>query len=137
MTRPCVEPRAKEEAGCGASTGATAWGGDRKKMAWNAVGTGRDGVQAGCTTGVAARNNMTATIEVPRANEEAGCGAATGATEWGGVGATVACDSAAAGQDAASAGCLAGWWRSMMGRPWTRLGRDIHCRAKGAVCLPW
>ena len=107
MTQPHVGPRTKEEAGCGAS-GTTAWCGDGTILAWNAVLTGRDGVPAGGTTGVTVRDSGAATNKVPRAHEEAGCGAATGAMEWGGVDATVACTVVVAGRDAASAGWSTG-----------------------------
>ena len=78
-------------------------------MAWNAATTGRDGVQECGTTRVAARNDGATTNEAPRVDEEASCNAATGATEWGGAGATVACNAAAAGREVAPAGCLTGW----------------------------
>ena len=75
-------------------------------MAWNVATTGRDGVPASSTTGMATRDNGAVTNEAPRAHEEAGCGVATGATEWSGIGATAACNAAVAGRDAASAGVL-------------------------------
>ena len=58
---------------------------------------------------MAARNNRTSTNKAPRADEEASCDAATGATEWGGAGATVAYDAETAERDAVSVGCLRGW----------------------------
>ena len=64
---------------------------------------GGDGVQAGSTTGVAARDNETITNRTPRREEEAGCGVVNGATEWGGAGATVACVTEATGRDASAA----------------------------------
>ena len=55
-------------------SGALALGGDVAILAWNAAATGRDGVPAGVTTGVTARNNGAAPNEAPRAHGEAGCG---------------------------------------------------------------
>ena len=47
--------------------------------------------------------------EAPRVVEEVSCGATMSATEWGGVGATVACNATAAGQEAAPVGCSMVW----------------------------
>ena len=58
---------------------------------------------------MSARNDRAITNEAPRADEEVSYNRVTGATEWGGAGATVACDAAAAGLEAAPAGCSAGW----------------------------
>ena len=66
-------------------------------MVWNAVTTGRNGVPAGDMTGVVVRNNGVVTNEAQRAYKEAGCGAATGVTKKGGVGATAACNAAITG----------------------------------------
>ena len=66
---------------------------------------------------MAARDDGATTNEAPRADEEAGCGAATGVIEGGGVGATAACDAAAAEGDSAPAGCSTGWRRAMAGWP--------------------
>ena len=62
---------------------------------------------------VALCNDGATTNEAPRADEEAGCGRETGATEWGGAGATMACNAAAAGRKAVPVGSLAGWQRAM------------------------
>ena len=43
---------------------------------------------------MAACDNGATTSETPRVDEEAICGAATGATKWGVAGATVACNAA-------------------------------------------
>ena len=51
-TRPCVGPRAKEEDECGASTSATAWGGNVAISSCNTVATGWDGVPVGDATEV-------------------------------------------------------------------------------------
>ena len=48
-------------------------------LAWNAAATGRDGVREGGTTGVATHDDRATINGASRANEEAGCGAATGA----------------------------------------------------------
>jgi hypothetical protein len=50
-------------------------------LAWNAAETGQDGVRESGTLGVAARDNGATRKKAPRADEEAGYGAATGATE--------------------------------------------------------
>ena len=70
-------------------------------LAWNAAVTGRDGIRAVGSPGVTARNGRVTTNKAPRDDEEAGFGAATGATEWGGVGATAACNTTAVGRDTA------------------------------------
>jgi hypothetical protein len=103
-----VEPRTKEKAGYGAPTGMVVWDCDGAILVWNIAATGWDGVPVGDTKSVATRNDRVATDEKPRANTDTGYGAATGATEWGGVGATAACNTAAAGWDAAPAGCSTG-----------------------------
>ena len=77
--------------------------------AWNAVATSWVGVQAGGMVGVVALNDGANTNEASKTDEEASCGATTGATEWGGTGATVAYHTTAAGQEAAQEGCLTGW----------------------------
>ena len=102
------------------STGTTFWGVDGTISAWNATAAGRDGVLAGGTIGVATHDGEAATNEVPRAHEEMGCNAATGATERGGVGATAVCNAAVAGRDVASTGWSTGWRCAMTGRPRTR-----------------
>ena len=58
---------------------------------------------------MAADDDGATTYKAPRADEEASCDMTTGATEWLGSGAAVACNTTVAGRDAASAGCLAGW----------------------------
>ena len=63
--------------------------------------------------------------------------AVTDATEWGGVGATTACNAEAAGWDAAPAGCLTRLWCAMLGLSQTRPVRSIHYWAEGAVYSPW
>ena len=78
---------------------------------------GGDGVQAGSTTGVAARDNGETKNKAPRTNEEVGCGEATGATEWGDIDATAACNAAVTGRDAVLAGWSTGWRRAMTGLP--------------------
>ena len=106
-------------------------------LALNTAATGRDGVRAGRTPRVAARDYGATTNEAPSAYDEASCDATIGAMEWGGAGATVACDAAAAGREAALAGCLTGWQRAMAGRLQTRPGRSIHFRYVGTACSPW
>ena len=73
--------RADEEASCKVLNCGKEWGGAGAAVACNAAVTGRDGVQAGGTTGVAARNDGATTNKAPRADEEASCGAATRVTE--------------------------------------------------------
>ena len=86
-------------------------------LVYNTVVTGRDGVQVGSITWVVVSDNGVTINEAPRADKEAACGAATGTMEWSDVCANVACNAAAAEWGAAPAGCLAGWWRAMLGWP--------------------
>ena len=74
--------------------------------AWNAATTGRDGVRAGGTLRLVAHDYRATTHKAPSADDEASCDAATGATECGGAGATVAFNAAAAEREAAPTGCL-------------------------------
>ena len=49
-------------------------------LAYNAAATGRDGVRAGGTTGMAKRKNGATTNKAPRGEEEASCDTAPGVT---------------------------------------------------------
>ena len=103
---------------------------------WNAAATVRDGVRAGGMMRVAARDDGATTNETPRSDREASYDRATGATEWGGAGGTVACDTTTAGWDAAPVWCYTGWWNGMAGHPQMRPGQSIYCRGEGAACSP-
>ena len=56
-----------------------------------------------------ARNNGATMNKAARAGVEASCDTATGATECGDAGATVAYNTAAAGRDVVQGGWLTGW----------------------------
>ena len=61
-------------------------------LAWNVAATSQDGVRTGGTPGVATYDDRAITNKTPRGDKEAGCGAASGATERGGAGATLICN---------------------------------------------
>ena len=75
VARACKGLVAKDEATCGAATGATEWGGGGATSAWSAAATRRDGVPMGGATGVTARGDGAAANEAPRTDVDPGCGA--------------------------------------------------------------